>query len=116
MAMKRLLVEFGLGTSLRRGDYTEAAIRALRDALWHNSISLAEAFGAPKDKMQIRAEIGVQSPDAVDKTRLKAVFPYGTVEIEVSSGGLDVPKPDGSGMTIMANAAIIVSLDLETEE
>ncbi|MFT6105690.1 MAG: hypothetical protein ACJA1E_002124, partial [Paracoccaceae bacterium] len=42
MAQKRLLTEFGMGTSLRRQDYTQAARRAVEDALWHNSINLAE--------------------------------------------------------------------------
>ena len=64
--MPRLLTEFGMGTSLRRQDYTEAATRALKDALWHNSINLAELFDKPKSAMQITAEIGVQQPDAVD--------------------------------------------------
>ena len=30
---KRLLTEFGMGTSLRRQDHTEAAVRALKAAL-----------------------------------------------------------------------------------
>ena len=53
MAVKRLLTEFGMGSSLRRQDYTEAAVRAVRDALWHNSINLAELFGKDKAEMQI---------------------------------------------------------------
>ena len=55
----RLLTEFGMGTSLRRGDYTQAAKRAVQDALWHNSINLAELFDFPKDAMQITVEIAV---------------------------------------------------------
>ena len=35
--MGPMIVEFGLGTSLRRGSYTEAAARAVRAALWRNS-------------------------------------------------------------------------------
>ncbi len=58
--MTRLLTEFGMGTSLRRQDYTQAARRALQDALWHNSINLAELYGQPKEAMQIAVEIGVQ--------------------------------------------------------
>ena len=52
MAKKRVLVEFGMGTSLRRQDYTEAASRALKDALWHNSINMAELFGFEKNAMR----------------------------------------------------------------
>ena len=34
MPKHRVLTEFGMGTSLRRRDYTEAAKRAVQDALW----------------------------------------------------------------------------------
>ena len=45
---KRVALELGQGTSLRSGDYTRAAVRAVKDALWHNSLTMAQAFGAPK--------------------------------------------------------------------
>ena len=112
--MPRLMTEFGFGTSLRRGDYTEAAARAVRDALWHNSINLAELFGFEKTDMQILVEIGVQDPDAVDTQAVAAVFPYGQVDVVVRRGGLDVPRPEGTGLpTVMANAAISVGFDME---
>jgi len=113
MAKTRIIHEFGMGTSLRRRDYTEAAARAIRDALWHNSISVAEAFGFSKDDMIIDVEIGVQDPKAVDMDRLLEIFPYGQPSVAVKTGGLDVPKPDGSGVTVIANAAVIVSFDME---
>ncbi|MFV1439870.1 MULTISPECIES: Lin0512 family protein [unclassified Phaeobacter] len=112
MAETRVLVEFGMGTSLRRNDYTEAAKRAIRDALWHNSVNVAELFDFPKEAMRIRAEIGVQNPEAVDRAALCEIFPYGTPDIHVSEGGLDIDKP-GGGKTVIANAAIIVSFDME---
>ena len=103
-----------MGTSLRRGDYTDAARRAVEDALWHNSINLAELFGFSKEAMQLRVEIGVQSPDAVDPAAIASVFPYGHPQVFVVKGGLDVPRPDGDGQpTIIANAAISVSFDME---
>ena len=108
---KRLLTEFGMGTSLRRQDYTEAAVRALKDALWHNSINLAELFGVDKSAMLLTVEIGVQNPDAVDEAALKAVFPYGQPTIRVVKGGLDVPRADGGKPTVIANAAISVALE-----
>ena len=52
MAKIRVAMEFGMGTSLRRADYTKAAVRALSDALWHNSLSMAEAFGFDKSDIQ----------------------------------------------------------------
>lgn len=113
MALKRMAVEFGMGTDLQGEDYTKAAIRALRDALWHNSLSLADAFGFPREAMQVAVNIGVARPDAVDRDAVAAVLPYGTATVEVVEGGLDVPKDDGSGLTVIANAAVIVSFDIE---
>jgi len=113
MAKTRVLVEFGMGTSLRRTDYTEAALRAVKDALWHNSVNMAELFGFPKEAMIIDVEIGVQQPDQVDVEALKAVFPYGQPNISVTKGGLDINKPHGDGRTVIANAALIVSFNME---
>jgi uncharacterized protein (TIGR02058 family) len=111
MARRRLLTEFGLGTSLRRADYTKAAREALKDALWRHSINLAEAFAFDRSAMVIEAEVAVQCPDAVDAAALAEVFPYGDVSVRVMHGGLDVPRADGS-LTVIANAAISVSFDM----
>ena len=112
--MQSLLVEFGMGSSLRRGDYTQAAKRAVQDALWHNSINLAELFGFEKTDMQIRLDVGVQKPDEVDVDVLCAVFPYGDVTVHVTRGGLDVARPEGEGNpTIMANVALSVGFEME---
>ncbi len=112
--MKTLMVEFGMGSSLRRGDYTQAAERAVRDALWHNSINLAELFGFDKSAMKITLDVGVQQPDAVDVRVLSAVFPYGDVTVNVQRGGLDVPRPEGDGNpTVMANVALSIAFDME---
>ena len=113
MAKTRIALELGMGTSLRKGDYTRAAVRAVQDALWRNSISFAEAFGFEKSDMLIDVEIGVQQPDALDADEVKAVLPYGNGGVRVVTGGLDIPKPDGKGVTILANAAIIISFDME---
>ena len=51
MTMKRVAVEIGMGTDIRGTVYTKAAVRALRDALWHNSLNVADALGKPVDSM-----------------------------------------------------------------
>lgn len=110
----RLLTEFGMGTSLRRGDYTQAVKRAIQDALWHNSINLAELFGFPKEAMQITVDVAVQRPDQVDVATLAEVFPYGAATFNIQKGGLDVARPEGTGNpTIMANVALSVAFDME---
>lgn len=113
MAKTRVAHQFGMGTSIRSRDYTEACARAIRDALWHNSLNVADAFGFPREAMLIDVEIGVQKPEQVDTEALLAVFPYGQPSITLTKGGLDVDKPDGSGTSVIANVAIIVSFDME---
>ena len=111
MPKHRVLTEFGMGTSLRRQDYTQAARRGLQDALWHNSINMAELFGFPKEAMLIDVLIGVQNPDQVDADSLLDIFPYGQPTIAVQHGGLDIPRPDGNP-TIIANVSISVSFQM----
>ncbi len=112
MPIHRVLTEFGMGTSLRRQDYTQAARRGLQDALWHNSINMAELFGFSKEAMLIDVQVGVQQPDQVDADSLLDIFPYGQPTITVHHGGLDVSRPDGKP-TVIANVAINVSFDME---
>lgn len=109
----RMLTQFGQGTSLRRQDYTQAAIRAARDALWHNSINLAELFGCDRSEMLIEVEIGVAAPERVDVAAVAGVFPYGEVSVTAVKGGLDVPRTDGKPPTVIAVAAISVSFQME---
>ena len=61
--------------------------------------------------MVLDVEIGVQAPEAVDRAVLAKVFPYGQPHISVVKGGLDVPRDDGGNPTVIANAAISVSLE-----
>ena len=116
MAKKRVALEIGMGTSLRQQNYTKAGIRALSDALWHNSLSMAEAFGFPKSAMLVDVEIGVQKPEEVDAEKIAATLPYGQASVRVFKGGLDIEKPNGAGVTVIANAAVIVSFDMEPSE
>jgi len=114
MPKHRVLTEFGMGTSLRRQDYTQAAQRALQDALWHNSINMAELFGFPKEAMIIDVEIACQQPDQVDADALLRIFPYGQPSVTTAKGGLDIPRPEGTGNpTVIAHAAISVSFMME---
>jgi uncharacterized protein (TIGR02058 family) len=112
MALKRMIVEIGMGTDLTGADYTKAAVRALRDALWHNSLTIADALGQHVDAMQVKVTIGVPKPDKVDKAAVAAVLPHGTGEVEVVEGGLEIMNDAGTNLTVIANAAAIVYLDI----
>ena len=111
MALKRMVMELGMGTDLQGEDYTKAACRAVHNALRQNSLSVYDAFGVSRDDMVVEIIIGAAKPDAVDSDAVAAMLPYGSRTVRVERGGMDTPKEDG-GTTIMANAAIIVYLDL----
>ncbi len=112
MALKRMVLEIGMGTDIRGTDYTKAAVRALRDALWHNSLTVTAALGVPIDSMKVEVKIGVPKPDAVDTAQVLAVLPHGTGTCEVVEGGLEIPNAAGTGSTVMATAAAVVWLEL----
>ena len=112
MALKRLVIEIGMGTDIRGADYTKAAVRALRDALWHNGLSVADALGQPTDAMRVEIHVGVPRPDLVDHDAVLAVLPHGSGTVKVVEGGLEIPNDAGTGSTVLAHAAAVVHLDL----
>jgi uncharacterized protein (TIGR02058 family) len=111
MALKRMVLQIGMGTDIRGADYTKAAVRALRDALWHNSLSVANALGLSVDAMQVEVTIGVPHPELVDKAAVLAVLPHGTGTVEIVEGGLEIANDSGN-TTVVANAAAVVRLEL----
>lgn len=112
MAMKRVVLEIGMGTDIRGTDPTKAAVRALHDALWHNSLSIAKALDMDTDSMVTEVTIGVPEPERVDKDQVLAVLPHGTGTVNVIEGGLKIPKDDSDDNTLIAHAAAVVRLDL----
>lgn len=112
MPKKKMVLEIGMGTDIRGADSTKAAVRALRDALWHNSLSIAPAMGKSLDEMMVDVHIGVPRPETVNKAEVLAVLPYGKGTVTVVEGGLEIPNDEGTGSTMIANACAIVSLDL----
>ena len=112
MTLKRMATEIGMGTDIRGADYTKAAVRALRDALWHNSLNIAGALGKPTDSMVVEVLIGVPKPDLVDKAEVLKVLPHGTGTVKVFEGGLEIFNDAGTSSTVLAHAAAIVRLDV----
>jgi uncharacterized protein (TIGR02058 family) len=112
MPMKRMVIEFGMGTDIRGTDYTKAAVRALRDALWHNSLGIAGAVGRDVESMVVEVLIGVPKPERVDTAEVLKVLPHGTGTVKVVEGGLEIVNDEGTGSTVIANAAAIVRLDV----
>ena len=111
MALRRMVLEIGMGTDIRGADYTKAAVRALRDALWHNSLTLGALVDQPVDAMKVEVLIGVPKPDQVDKAEVLSILPHGTGSVTVVEGGLEIPNDEGTRTTVIANCCAIVRLD-----
>jgi uncharacterized protein (TIGR02058 family) len=112
MAWKRMVLQIGMGTSIRSQSATSAAERALRDALWHNSLTITHALGKDVDSMRVEVRIGVPRSETVDNAAVLAALPHGTGTVEVVEGGLEIPNEAGTGATLVAHAAAVVWLDL----
>ncbi len=114
MTKRRMVLEIGMGTDIRGADPTKAACRAVRDALWHNSLPIAPALGQTVDDMIVDIHIGVPHPELVDKAEVLAVLPHAKDKgsVTVVEGGLEIPNDAGTSSTMIANACVVVSLDI----
>ncbi len=108
MTWKRVVLEIGMGTDIRGVDSTKAAVRALKDALWHNSLTVAKALGKPTDSMRVEVNIGVPHPDQVDKEAVLAVLPHGTSTVIVVLLGLEIPNYEGADSNLIAHVSVLV--------
>ena len=116
MSWKRMVLEIGMGTDIRGGNPTKAAVRALRDALWHNSLTITHALGMDTDSMRVEVNIGVPHPEQVDKDEVLAVLPHGTGTVNVVAGGLEIPNSNNTDCTLIAHAGAVVWLDISDKE
>lgn len=112
MALKRMALEIGMGTDIRGSDSTKAAVRALRDALWRNTLSIAAAVGQRPEDMHVEVTIGVPRPETVDKAQVLAVLPYGRGTVNVVEGGLSIANDAGTDATLIAHAGVVVRLEM----
>lgn len=109
----RVILEMGSGVSLRSGDYTKAACRAVKDAIYHSSLSFPRELGLNiEEDLFVEVTIGVQDPAAVDPNVVRDVLPHGEISVSVIKGGLNVPYPEQGYTTVIASAAIAAFADM----
>ncbi len=112
MPLKRFVTEMGMGVDVHGGDYTKAAKRAVSDAIRHSSLNFFPHIEKSRDDMQLIVKIGVADPAAVDRTAVAAELPYGQVSVETEVGGLNVPAENGTDLMVIANAVVLVYIDI----
>ncbi len=120
MAIKRFIVELGYGADLHGKDVTKAACRAVTDAMSHSCLCGIIELAGVKDpnRMVIRLLIACPYPERVDKEKVAAQLPFGSVEIETVQGGLDAKGIEVAALgegdrIVVANAALTVFLNEE---
>jgi uncharacterized protein (TIGR02058 family) len=111
MARVRCITEMGMGVDVHGRDATKAARRAVSDAIRHSSVGFFRMVGKTPHDMFVDVTVGVPDPDSVDTEAVARELPYGTVTVTAVKGGLEIPAEAGSDAIIIANAAVLVSLD-----
>jgi uncharacterized protein (TIGR02058 family) len=111
MARVRCITEMGMGVDVHGKDATKAAKRAVSDAIRHSSLSFFGMLGKTANDMFVEVTIGVPHPGTVDEAAVAKELPYGTVMVTAVKGGLEIPAEQGTDAIIIANAAVIVTLD-----
>ncbi len=120
MSSKRYIIEFGKGIDMHGGDVTNAACKAVKDAV--SNCCLAGLFDivglTDPNQMHVKIKVACPYPEKVNKEKVLASIPFGSNEIEVTEGGLSVPglylPAIAEGSTIVAAlAALTVYVDVD---
>ena len=111
MALVRCITEMGMGVDVHGRDYTNAAKRAVFDAIHHSSLGFQRMLGKTADDMRVDVTIGIPNPEAVNNDEVAAVLPHGTAHCKSVTGGLEVLNEAGDDAMVIANAVVIVSFD-----
>ena len=82
MALKRYVTEMGMGVDVHGRDYTNAARRAVSDAIRHSSLHFFQATNKSREDMRITLIIAVTEPSAVDSKAVAAELPYGSSRLK----------------------------------
>ncbi len=114
MALQPAILEMGTGIDLHGNNYTEAARRAVWNAVHQSSLMFLGLFGPDTSKeMIVEVTVAIPQPDEVDADIVLGVLPHGKGVLKVVQGGLEIEGREGSGdKSIMANAAIIVKVNV----
>jgi uncharacterized protein (TIGR02058 family) len=113
MTRRRCITEMGMGVDVHGKAATKAAKRAVSDAIRHSSLSFVRLFGKTGHDMFVDVTIGVPNPEALDTAAVAKELPYGKVTVTAVEGGLEVPAEQGGDSILIANAAVVVSLDVD---
>jgi len=111
MTLRRYVTEMGMGVDVHGQNYTTAANRAVSDAIRHSSLNFFNVLDKSPHDMKITLIIASPSPESVDSEVVSKQLPYGTVDVSLVKGGLEVPNDSGQDSIVITNAAVIVCFE-----
>jgi uncharacterized protein (TIGR02058 family) len=119
MARKRFIIELGTGIDIHGEDVTEAACRAVKDAVSRSCLCGLLEILEIKDVNQIEVDVLVASPrpEEVDLERVKESVPIGRKSARAVSGGMTaqglcVPQfGSDCDQIVVVNAALTVFIN-----
>jgi uncharacterized protein (TIGR02058 family) len=120
VALKRFIIEMGMGIDQHGQEPTIAAARAVRNAIANNALlGIWEVAGlSHPDEMIIEVQVAVPYPEQVRSEEVLAVLPFGRKTLKLESGGMVVPGRaipelgDKNDDMLMAVAAVTVFVDV----
>lgn len=121
MALKRFIIEMGMGVDQHGQEPTVAAARAVRNAIAHNAlIGIMEIAGlTDPNEMIVEVKIAVPYPEQVRESEVLAVLPFGKKTLILEPGGmkidgLAIPSlNDKNDEMLIAVAAVTVFIESE---
>merc|ERR1740139_1768843 len=89
-----LMVECGFGNDSHGQNCTKAAVRACRNAIEFNSLSIDTIIPSGYDGMKLNVilAVPVQYQDGLDLEEVRKVFPYGDINFVIQNGGMVAPS------------------------
>ncbi|MBP1153678.1 MULTISPECIES: Lin0512 family protein [unclassified Paenibacillus] len=88
---KVMFIEIGMGIDLHGQNVTKAAVRAVQNAIHHNSMPGLRSVlpGNDINNMQVKVRLAVPADkEKLDLAVVRAELPYGEVSFEVIDGGM----------------------------
>lgn len=119
MGRKRFIIELGLGIDLHGEDVTEAACRAVKDAVSKSCLCGLQEILELKDRNQIEVDVLLASPnpEEINLEKVKSEIPIGGHEVRAVEGGMKAPGllvsqygPD-TDQIVAVNAALTVYIN-----
>lgn len=115
---KIFFIELGMGIDLHGQNITKAAVRAVQNAIHHNSLPGLRSVLPNHDIHQMKVNVRLALPcdkELLDQEEVKKVLPYGEVTIELLDGGMLTTsgviladKEDKNDLIYVVNASVEV--------